>query len=158
MNNKMDIINENLLGKIKSKVNLNRTLLYLDEKIKLQLIKYNNDLKNKIDLNLYNYKVFSGRYILYETKGKGKEYCTDDDRLLFEGEFKNGERWKGKEYDIIYYLRENYLNGEKRKGKEYGVFKRLIFEGEYLHERRNGKGKEYDVDDNILFEGELEKN
>ena len=39
---------------------------------------------------------------------------------MFEGEYLNGERWNGKEY-----------NG-------YG---KLIFEGDYLNQKRNGKVK-----------------
>ena len=30
----------------------------------------------------------------------------------------------------------------------------LIFEGEYLNEKRNGKGKEYNDDGELTFEGE----
>ena len=54
-------------------------------------------------------------------------------KLIFEGEYKNGER-----------------NG---KGKEYNKNGNLIFEGEYLNGKRNGKGKEYDFNGNIIFEG-----
>ena len=64
-------------------------------------------------------------HILYELNnsinGKGKEYYWNG-KLLFEGE---------------------YLNGEKNgKGKEY-KYGYLIFEGEYINGKRNGKGKEY---------------
>ena len=46
------------------------------------------------------------------------------DRLIFEGDYKNGKR-----------------NG---KGKEYSDYNgKLIFEGEYVNGKRNGKGKEY---------------
>ena len=45
---------------------------------------------------------------------------------MFEGEYLNGKRWKG-------------------KGKEYNENDSLIFEGEYLNGKRwNGKGKEFD--------------
>ena len=40
------------------------------------------------------------------------------------------------------------------KGKEYYENGKLLFEGEYLNNKRNGKGKEYDDNGNILFEGE----
>ena len=43
-----------------------------------------------------NYKLFSGRYIIYEKDGKVKEYNYND-VLIFEGEYLNG---KGKEYDL----------------------------------------------------------
>ena len=78
-------------------------------------------MKNLNDININHYKFFSNKYIEYDTGIKGKEY--DDGRLIFEGEYLEGERnGKGKEY---------YYDGE------------LIFEGEYLNGTRNGKGKEY---------------
>ena len=40
----------------------------------LKLIKYNKKLQNKLDINLMNYKIYSGCYIIYENNGKGKEY------------------------------------------------------------------------------------
>ena len=51
-------------------------------------------------------------------------------KLLFEGEYLNGER--------------------NRKGKEYNINGELLFEGEYLNGKKwNGKGKE-------MMEDELE--
>ena len=55
-------------------------------------------------------------------------------KLLFEGEYLNGER-----------------NG---KGKEYYWIGGLVFEGEYLNGERNGKGKEYDMNGNLMTEFE----
>ena len=133
---------------------------YIDEKRKLKLAKYNKNIQNKIDINLTNYKVFSGRYIIYEADGKGKEYNSYNDKLIFEGEFKNGERnGKGKEYDYIgkVEFEGEYLNGKKNgKGKEY-FFDDLRFEGEYLNGEKNGRGKEYDYKGKIRFEGEYLK-
>ena len=126
--------NGNLLKNIKS-IFFSRILFsYLDEKIKLKVIKYNKKLQNKMDIKLINYKFYHRKYIIYETNIKGKEYlgCTDD--LLFEGEYLNGER-----------------NG---KGKEYDCNGKLIFEGEYLNGKRNGKGKEYYSNGKLRFEGE----
>ena len=106
---------------------------FIDEKVKLETVKYNKNLQNKININLNNYKLFSNKYIVYESKGKGKEYDYDGD-LRYEGEYLNGKRHgKGKEY--------NY-NGE------------LIYEGEYLKGKRHGKGKEKEYYGNILYDGE----
>ena len=86
-------------------------------------------LQKLIDISLFNYKLFSGKYIIYESNKIGKEYAGEDDTLIFEGEYLNGERnGKGKEY--------NYDNGE------------LTFEGEYLNGERNGKGKEFNKNGN----------
>ena len=102
----------------------------LSDKRKLELIKYNKNLQKNLDINIIHYKEFSKRYIIYDTKekGKGKEYDYETNHLSFEGEFLNGER-----------------NG---KGKEYNIFDKLIFEGEYLNGLKNGKGKEYNDDGN----------
>ena len=63
------------------------------------------------------------RYIIYESKSKGKEYDAYNDRIIYKGEYLNGER-----------------NG---KGKEYNYNNELIFKGNYIKGKRNGIGKEY---------------
>ena len=108
--------------------------VYVEEKKKLKIIKYNKRLQKNININIINYKFYSGKYIIYESKGIGKEYNGTNDKLLFEGDFLNGEK-----------------NG---KGKEYWDDGKLLFEGEYLNGKRNGKGKEYDYDGELIFEGE----
>ena len=40
------------------------------EKTKLKIVKYNKNLKNKIDININNYKYFTGKYIIYENEQK----------------------------------------------------------------------------------------
>ena len=89
-----------MLNNIKSNFIMRKIFIHLYDRRQLKLIKYNKILQNKNNISLYNYKIFSGRYIEYEKDGKGKEY---DYRgiLLFEGEYLNGERnGKGKEYDF----------------------------------------------------------
>ena len=63
---------------------------------------------------------FEGDY-LNGVKIRGKEFNRDQE-LIFEGEYINEQRWKG-------------------KGKEYNGFE-LIFEGEYLYGYKL-RGKEY---------------
>ena len=110
-----------MLNNIKSSYILQNLFSLLDEGQKLRIAKYNKNLQHILVISPINYKIFSGKYIIYELNGKGKEFSYNAD-LLFEGEYLNGER-----------------NG---KGKEY--FKgKLIFEGEYLNGKRKGKGKEY---------------
>ena len=104
----------------------------LNEKTKLDLIKYNKHLQNLMDIKLINYKFYKGKYIVYETKGKGKEYFNGE--LKFEGEYLNGKR-----------------NGKR---KEYDYNGKLSFEWEYLNGKRNGKGKEYYGNGTLYFEGE----
>ena len=140
----------NLIKNIKSNAISKLLFSYLDEKIKLKSIKYNKNLQSKIGISLKNYKFYSGKYIIYETKGKGKEYSGHDDILIFEGEYLNGEilKGKGKEYgyngEILF--EGEYINGKRRKGKEYNYEEELLFEGEYLNGKKwKGKGKKKEI-------------
>ena len=51
---------------------------FMDEKQKLKLIKYNKSLQETMDIKLINYKIMSGKYIIYEQNGKGKEIDYND--------------------------------------------------------------------------------
>ena len=103
---------------LNSKYIIQNIFSFINKKIKLKLAKYNKSLQIKLDLNINDYKKFTGKHIIYTEKGKGKEYFKD--LLLFEGE---------------------YLNGERIKGKEYNYYGLVIFEGEFLNGKRNGCGK-----------------
>ena len=146
-----------MLKNIKSIYFIRILFSHIIEKQKLKVVKYNKSLQKYIDISIINYKFFSGRYIIYESNGIGKEYYGYDDKLLFEGEYLNGKRsGKGKKYDYKGNLvfEGEYLNGKRNgKGKEYDKYGRLIFEGEYLNGKRNGKGKEY-YEKKLIFEGE----
>ena len=131
-----------MLKKSKSLYFLRILFSFMDEKQKLKLIKYNKCLQENMNISLINYRLFSGKYIIYEQNGKGKEYDYYGN-LEFEGEYLNGERnGKGKEYDYYGNLKfeGEYLNGKRNgKGKEYDYYGKLKFEGEYLNGERNGK-------------------
>ena len=165
-----------MLKNIKSSFIMKKIFINLYDRIQLKIIKYNKSLQNRININLNNYKIFSVRYIIYETNIKGKEYDYNDELLFegeylngskngrgkeyysegnlkFEGEYLNGLKWNGKGYDInnnIVYE----LNNGKGYVKEYKICGKLVFEGEYLNGIKNGKGKEYDYYGNLIFEGE----
>ena len=121
-----------MLNKVKSLNILNKIFNYIKEIEKFKLIEYNKKLQNKLNINLTEYQTISGKYIIFETKEKGREYNAYNNCVIFEGEYLNKKR-----------------NG---KGKEY-YYNDLIFEGEYKNGKRNGKGKEYDLG-NLIFEGE----
>ena len=127
-------IHKNSFKDIKSKYIIIFIFSYLNEKTKLEIIKYNKKIQNILDITLTNYKFWSTSYIIYESNKKGKQYDGNEDYLEFDGEYLNGKR-----------------NG---KGKEYNYDGNLIFEGEYLNGKRKGKGKEYYKDNKIKFEGE----
>ena len=151
---------------IKSSYLIKFLFSYITEKQKLKLIKYNINLQKTLDITLFNYKYFTGKYIIYDDNSKktGKEYLGPNDLLVFEGEYLNGKRnGKGKEYSYftsVLLFEGEYLNGKRNgKGKEYeDGHGSLKFEGEYLNGKRNGKGKEYYSDYRnelqIIFDGE----
>ena len=154
-----------MLKNIKSKLNLKNIFICINNTAKLKLIKYNNFLQNTLNINLINYKIFSGKCIEYEKENEKriKIHNSYNNSLLFEGEYKNFKKnGKGKEYDIYGNLifEGEYLNGEKWNGtiKEYfdtnmknpfkynlsKVFSRLKFEGEYLN------GEKMDMEKNMM--------
>ena len=113
-----------MLTNIKSLYFIEKIFSKIDVKIKLKIIKYNKSLQNTLCINIINYKKFSKKYIIYDSKGIGKEYFGYDNALLYEGEYLNGERnGKGKEYDSFNYI------------------KHITYEGEYKNGKRNGKGR-----------------
>ena len=129
-----------MLKNIKSTYLVDIIFSYIDEREKLKIIKYNKSLQKIINISIINYKYFTGKYIIYESNGKGKEYNGQYDRLLFEGEYLNGQRnGKGKEY-------YNYENENHNK--------HLKFEGNYLNGKRHGKGIKYYLNGEIKFKGE----
>ena len=135
-----------MISDVKSKYIIRIVFSLLNESIKLYLIKYNNNLKNILGIDLAYFKNFSGRYIIKESNGRGKEYSLNSKILLFEGDYVNGRRHgEGKEYYITKKPKffGNYKHGKKEgKGREYDEFGGLKFEGKYKNNKRNGKGIE----------------
>ena len=78
------------LKNIKSKYSIENIFLFLEEKKKLEIIKYSLYFQNILEIGLENYKSCCEKYITYEENGKGKEYLKKYDRLMFEGEYLNG--------------------------------------------------------------------
>ena len=126
-----------MLKNVKSYFFIHRIFSHMEERQKLIFIKYNKSLQKILNISIANYKHFTGRYMIYDSKRIAKEYNGEDDELIFEGEYLNGKR-----------------NG---KGKEYfGKINKLRFEGEYLNGKRNGKGKEYCYR-RLIFDGNIQK-
>ena len=123
-----------MLENIKSSFFIKNLFFSLYDKTLLKLIKYSTKWQKYINISLINYIIFSGKYILYETKAEGKIYNALNDILLYEGGIKDGKK-----------------NG---KGKEYNEYGTIMYEGEYSNGKRNGKGKEYDQYGLLIFEGE----
>ena len=81
-----------MLENIKSSFFQKIIFLLLDERRKLQLIKYNKNFQNLLDIKLINYRIFSGKYIIKEENNKIKEYNYFNNNLIYEGEYLNGKR------------------------------------------------------------------
>ena len=142
----------NIIETIKSKYIINDIFSYLYENKKLELVKYNKKSQKKWEIDINYYKQISGKFIIGERNGKGKEY-NEENELLFEGEYLNGNKWNGKGYDKRGNIDFEIKNG-KGYIKEYDKDGILEFEGEYINGKRSGKGKDYYNDGNLIFEGE----
>ena len=134
-----------MLLKVKSSHIFSIILSGLAERQKLKLARYNKKLQENTNRSLINYIIFSGRYIIFQYEGMGKEYDYRSGKLIYQGEFVQEKRQgKGKEYNsegnLIF--EGDYLNGKRHgNGKEYNSEGQLIFEGEYRSGKRNGNGK-----------------
>ena len=109
------------------------------------------------EYNFNNKLIFEGEYINGERNGKGKEYYSIYHGIKFEGIYINGKKWEGKGYDSLNNLIYE-LKGGKGFIKEYDENEDLICECEYKNGLKNGKGKEYYYEDDekidLLYEGE----
>ena len=159
-----------MIENIKSAYFIKHLFSYIHDGITLALAKYNKKLQNILNIGLFNYKIFSGKYIKYEGKGRVEIYNAFDDRIIYEGEFLNGKKHgKGKEYNKygVVMFKGEYINGKRiiegntgldefNEGYvyQYNVYKELIYEGEFLNWKRHGKGKEYYDYGQLKFEGE----
>ena len=163
---------------IKSIFITKKVFSFLNEAKKLKLIKYNKNMQSKLNINLVNYKTLSGRYIIFETKQKGKEYDSHDDKLIYEGEYLDGKRWNGKGnkyfFDGKLKFEGEYLNGKKWNGQGYDGFNNIAYQlkngngavkkyysngnlefvGEYLNGEKKGIIKKYFYNGNLEFEGQ----
>ena len=84
---------------VKSSYFIKFLFLYLSERRKLSFVKYSKSMQTSLNIHLLDYKLLSGKYVEYESKGKAKEYDSYDGHLVYEGEYLNGKR-NGKEKNI----------------------------------------------------------
>ena len=81
-----------MLGNIKSKPNFQEVFSFLSEKRLLKLVIYNKQFQNKLEKRLIDYKIMSGKYIIYEGTNQGK-ICDDiSHKLIFEGGLLKGKK------------------------------------------------------------------
>ena len=73
-----------MLGNIKSLYILKKLFFPINDKIKLELVKYNKSAQEKINISLMNYKIYSGKYIIYMEKNQGKLYDRTTDNYYMK--------------------------------------------------------------------------
>ena len=74
---------------VKSRFILIDIFAYLDIHKTLEIISYNKIIQEKLEISKDDYKKESGKYIIGERNGKGKEYDMRKNKLIFEGEYLN---------------------------------------------------------------------
>ena len=57
-----------MIKNVKSEFFTRLIFSYIIEKQQLKLVKYNKNLQKILDLSIFNYAHFLGRYIIYESK------------------------------------------------------------------------------------------
>ena len=55
-----------MLGKIQSTEFIKKLFDNIEEKTRLKLVKYNKELKKKLEINIDTFKEISGKYIVYK--------------------------------------------------------------------------------------------
>ena len=106
-----------MLKNIKTSFFINKFFSFIDERRKLEIIKYNKNIQKSMNISILNYKIYCGRYFI--KKGNIiKEFSYYNDQLEFEGKYLNGKRnGKGKEYiynlDGVFTIEVSYKNGKK---------------------------------------------
>ena len=124
-----------MLFAIKSNFIIKQIFLNVNDKRKFNIISYNKKLQNTLKISNIDFRYICSKYKIACENGKGKEYNSYNDNLIFEGEYLNSKR-----------------NG---LGKEYDKEENLIYEGEYKNGKKTGKGIEYNENGNVIFEGEF---
>ena len=63
-----------MLSIIKSSWTLKNIFYYLNDSRKFNLIVYNKELQNRLNINITDFKRYSGKYVIGDRNGKIKEY------------------------------------------------------------------------------------
>ena len=133
---------------------------YLDGKKNGLVIEYyeNNDINNETNSDINLLVKYEGYYTDDKKNGEGKEYQYDDENqaeIVFEGIYKNGEKWNGvgKEYykipDKLLFDGE-YKEGKRWKGNFYEYSKimdRIKLKGKYVEGKKVDIKKSEEFDD-----------
>ena len=72
-----------MLTDIKSIEIFIKVFSYIKGETSLKIIKYNKSFQNIMNIDLIDYKILSGKYIVYEQKGKAKEIDSYNNQIIF---------------------------------------------------------------------------
>ena len=101
----------NLIKTVKSQYFIKDIFSCLEENKKLTIIVHNKKYQNLLGFSINYYKNTSGKYRIIEKNGICKEYTLDENKLIFEGEFKNGKKMAKQKNLILlmvnYHLKEH---------------------------------------------------
>ena len=115
-----------MLDIIKSRYILKLIFLNICNETKLKLIMKNKKLIDKLNVNLLDYKLLSGKYLIGKRNGRGKEYNSYNAQLIFKGEYIDGKRFGyGKEYKYNKIIFEGKYNNNKNT-KQFFIFEFII--------------------------------
>ena len=81
-----------MLKNIKSKYNLKTIIKNINYEIKLKIFKLNNKIKDILNIDLIEYKILSGRFIIGKRNGYAKEYDSLNNKLIFNCNYKEGKK------------------------------------------------------------------
>ena len=98
----------NLIEAVKSKFIIENIFSCLEENTKLTIMVHNKKYQNLFGFNTDYYKNKSGKSRIIEKNGICKEYTLDGNKLIFEGEFKNGKKME-KQKNLIFLMVKYYL-------------------------------------------------
>ena len=90
-----------MFQKVRSNNIAKKIISFINFGKKLRLFTYNKKYKKIFGIKLVDYINLSGKYVVGEINGKGKEYSFQNNKLIFEGDY-----FKGKEM----VMEENTMN------------------------------------------------
>ena len=141
-----------IISSVKSRYTLKKIFSYIYENQKLSILAHNKKLQRLFNIDIDYYRKISGKILIGDINGEGKEYKLNTDIIIFSGKYLKGKRQgKGEEYYSNGNLKfeGEYSKGKIIKGIGYNQIGNII-----LEINNNGKGKEYYSNGLIQFEGE----
>ena len=140
-----------MLTRIKSFKNLKGIFSYLNKISQLKIVYLNKFLFSKLSITSDDYKIYSEKYKITDSKGNEKVFSIYNNVLIYEFDKKTNQGIIYDEYGTKIY-EGGLLNGKKNGiGKEYYYNNKIKFDGEFKYNKK-WTGKGYDLKGNIKYE------